>query len=205
VVGVPSRVDAEYPTYRTDTGVPLTVVPPEVFAQHGAASAAPGSGAGVYLVNASGAGIAEAAGAAGASIEYVDGSSPRAIGVAIGRACRTTRAASHVIVVTEVQHVAAPRGAVFGMDPDLVGTERLATSVVPTAATALVELGDELLTGPTVLALDDPRVHAVLAPLRELTPATWDLHRAPRLERAAARLRWTMHRRTLRAAAGVDL
>jgi hypothetical protein len=204
VVGVPSRVDVNYPTYRTDTGVPLSVVPAAVFAAHGADSAAPGVGAGVFLVVGQAAGVAEATGAMGGSIEFVDGTSPRAIGAAIGRACRATRVANHVIVATEVQRVAAPRSSTFGMDPDLVGTERLATSAVPPAATALVDLGDELLAGPAVLALDHPDAHGALDPLRELSPATWDLRRG-RTSSRASRSAWNLRRRLVRASAGVDL
>ncbi len=205
VIGVPGRLDAAYPTYQTDTGVPLTVVPAAVFAAHGAASAAPGAAHGVFVVTGQAAGVSEAAGAAGASIEYVDGSSPRAIGVAIGTACRSTRIASHVIVVGDVHRVSAPRhGSTFGMDPDLVGTDRIATAAVPTAATALVQLGDELVSGPTVLALDVPAAHASLDPVRELSPATWDLRRRASHGRVNA-LAWNLRRRIVRAAAGVDL
>ncbi|MCW2926701.1 MAG: hypothetical protein JWM86_669 [Thermoleophilia bacterium] len=204
VIGVPGRVDVDYPTYAADTGVPLTVVPASVFAAHGAATAAPGSAAGTFLVTGPAAGVAEAAGSAGASIEYVDGGSARSIGRAIARACQAPRVAPHVIVVTEVQRVAAPRGSTFGMDPELVGTERLATSVVPTAATALVELGEELLAGPTVLVLDHPSAHASLDQLRELSPATWDLRRAAGASRMD-RTRWNMRRRMVRAIAGAEL
>ncbi len=204
VIGVPGRIDTAYPTYQTDTGVPLTVVPASIFATHGDASAAPGVPAGVFVVTGQAGGVAEAAGAAGASIEYVDGSSPRAIGVAIGTACRSTRVAPHVIVVTEVQRVAGPRSATFGMDPDLVGTDRIATAAVPTAATALVQLGEELVAGPTVLALDVPAAHASLDQVRELSPATWDLRRREKASRGA-RLSWSLRRRIVRAVAGVDL
>lgn len=205
VIGVPGRLDAAYPTYQTDTGVPLTIVPAAVFAAHGAASAAPGAGHGVFVVTGQGGGVTEAAGAAGASIEFVDGSSPRAIGVAVGTACRSTRIASHVIVIGDVQRIPAPRhGSTFGMDPDLVGTDRIATAAVPTAATALVQLGDELVAGPTVLALDVPAAHAYLDPVRELSPATWDLRRRDASGRAT-RLAWNLRRQIVRAAAGVDL
>lgn len=205
VIGVPGRLDVAYPTYQTDTGVPLTVVPAAVFAAHGAASAAPGVAHGVFVVTGQAAGIAEAAGAAGASIEYVDGSSPRAIGVAIGTACRSTRVASHVIVIGDVQRIPASRpGSTFGMDPDLVGTDRIATAAVPASATALVQLGEELVAGPTVLALDVPAAHASLDPVRELSPATWDLRRRDTTGRAKG-LAWNLRRRIVRAAAGVDL
>jgi hypothetical protein len=205
VIGVPGRIDVNFPTYRTDTGVPLTIVPAELFAVHGVASAAPGSAPGVFVVTGGTAGVAEAATAAGASIEFVDGSSPRAIGVAVGTACRSARATSHVILVTDVQRVAAPRTTVFGMDPELIGTERLATAAVPTAATVLVELGEELLAGPSVIALDHPSAHAALDPLRELSPATWDLARHAPTDTAARRLAWNLRRRLVRAVAGVDL
>lgn len=205
VIGVPGRLDAAYPTYQTDTGVPLTVVPAAVFAAHGAASAAPGTGAGVFVVTGQAGGVAEAASAAGATLELVDGSSPRAIGVAIGTACRSMRVASHVIVVGDVQRIPAPRhGSTFGMDPDLVGTDRIATAAVPTAATALVQLGEELVAGPTVLALDVPAAHASLDPVRELSPATWDLRRRDTTGRFA-RMSWNVRRRLVRATAGVDL
>lgn len=205
VIGVPGRVDVEYPTYRTDSGVPLTVVPARLFAAHGAASAAPGIGTGVFVVTGSAGGIAEAAASIHATIEHVDGTSPRAIGAAIARACRAPRLAPHVIAVAELQRVAAPRRATFGMDPDLVGTERLATSAVPASATALVDLGDELLTGPAVLALDQAEAHAALDPLRELSPATWDLRRRPGAGSRTARASWSLRRRLVRAATGVDL
>jgi hypothetical protein len=205
VIGVPGRMDAAFPTYRTDTGVPLTVVPAELFAAHGAASAAPSAGIGVFVVTGGAGGAAEAAAAMGASIEIVDGTAPRAIGAAIGRACRNPRVAPHVIVVQDLQRVAAPRSSTFGMDPDHVGTERLATSAVPPAATALVDLGDELLAGPTVLALDHPDAHGALDPLRELSPATWDLRRSRSAVGRAGRTSWNLRRRFVRAAAGVDL
>jgi hypothetical protein len=206
VMGVPARIDEAYPTYRTDTGVPLTVAPAATFAEHGIGGCvAPGSGTGVVLVvGPTVGGVIEAAGAAGASVEMVDGSSPRAIGRAIATACRQPRATWHVIVVGEVQRVAAPRASTFGMDPDLVGTERLATSAVPTAATVLVTLDDELVDGPSVLALDRPEAHAALDQVRDLSPATWDLRRRPARGRAAGAA-WNLRRRLLRSIAGVEL
>lgn len=204
VIGVPGRIDAAYPTYQTDTGVPLTIVPPAVFALHGAASAAPGTAAGVFVVTGQAGGVAEAAGGAGASIEFVDGGSPRAIGVAIATACRSVRITPHVIVVSEIQRIPAPRTATFGMDPDLVGTDRIATAAVPTSATALVQLGEELVAGPTVIALDVPAAHASLDQVRELSPATWDLRRRDAGTRHG-RIAWNLRRRLVRAAAGVDL
>ncbi|MEO6866467.1 MAG: hypothetical protein ABI200_00420 [Gaiellales bacterium] len=206
VIGVPSRMDAEYPTYMADTGVPLTIVPAEVFAMHGTNSAAPGSINNVFVVTGPANGVVEAAGTAAASIEYVDGGSPRAIGVALATACRTSRTMPHVIVITDVQRVAAPRTTRFGMDPELVGTERIATSVLPAGATALVDLDDELLAGPTTIALDTAQTHAVLDPLRELSPATWELERMPAASAGRmGRSRWNLHRRLLRASTGVDL
>jgi hypothetical protein len=204
VVGVPGRIDPAWPTYRTDTGVPLTVTPAATFAAHGVGAAAPGSAPGVVVVVGSAGGVVEAAGAAGASIEFVDGSSPRAIGRAIAAACTATRATWHVIVVGEVQRVSAPDDRTFGMDPDLVGTERLAVAAVPVSATVLVDLGDELADGPAVLALDRPESKAMLPAVRELSPATWDLVRRPARGRAA-RTAWNLRRRAVRAASGVDL
>jgi hypothetical protein len=90
------------------------------------------------------------------------------------------------------------------MDPDLVGTERLATSAVPTAATVLVTLDDELVDGPSVLALDRPEAHAALDQVRDLSPATWDLRRRPARGRAAGAA-WNLRRRLLRSIAGVEL
>jgi hypothetical protein len=204
VIGVPGRIDPAYPTYRTDTGVPLTVAPAATFAAHGIASAAPDSGIGVIVLTGSAAGVMEAAGAAGASIETVDGSSPRAIAVAIGKACRSPRSGWHVVLVGDVQRIAAPRTATFGMDPDLVGTERIATSAVPTSATVLVMLDDELASGPAVLALDRPDAHAALAQVRDLSPATWDL-----TSRAAggrgSRFAWSLRRHLVRSIGGVEL
>jgi hypothetical protein len=204
VIGVPGRVDPSYPTYRTDTGVPLTVAPAPAVALHGVGAAAPASGIGVIVAVGSAAGLEQAAAAAGATVEHVDGSSPRAIGHAVARACSAPRVAWHVIVVGAVTRVAAPRAATFGMDPDLVGTERIATAAVPTSATVLVDLGDELADGPAVLAVDRPEAVAALAPVRELSPATWDLRHRPASGRAA-RARWGLQRRLVRAAAGVDL
>ncbi|MCB0880009.1 MAG: hypothetical protein KDC46_13645 [Thermoleophilia bacterium] len=204
VIGVPGRMDAEWPTYRTDTGVPLTVAPAETFAAHGIGCAAPGTGPGVVLVTGSAGGVMEAAGSAGASIEHVDGSSPRAIGRAVATACRAQRATWHVVVVGEVQRIAAPRHATFGMDPDLAGTERIALAAVPTAATALVAMDDELADGPTVIALDRPEALAALDQVRDLSPATWDLERRPTSSRTA-RAAWSLRRRMVRAAAGVEL
>ncbi|MEX0741490.1 MAG: hypothetical protein WD079_01750, partial [Phycisphaeraceae bacterium] len=113
VIGVPSRIDKAWPTYRTDTGVPLSVVPAATFATHGPASVAPdvSSGAGVVLIVGSAGGVLEQAGAMGATVEHVDASSPRAIGVAVASACRTTRVAWHVVIANQVQHVAGPRAA----------------------------------------------------------------------------------------------
>lgn len=204
VVGVPGRIDPAWPTYRTDTGVPVTVTPAETFATHGIAAAAPDSGTGVIVVTGSAGGVIEAAGAANATIEHVDGSSPRAIGRAIAAACRSTRVSWHVIAIGDVQRVAAPRAATFGMDPDLVGTERIATSAVPTAATVLVDMGDELHDGPAVLALDRPESIAALEQVRDLSPATWDLHRGTSSTRRAGTA-WDLRRRIVRAASGVEL
>ncbi len=204
VIGVPARVDQNFPTYRTDTGVALTVTPAATFAEHGLAAVAPNVGAGVIVVVGSAGGVMEAAGAAGASIEMVDGGSPRAIGRAIAEACRQPRVASHVIVVGEVQRVAAPRHETFGMDPDLVGTERLATAAVPTAATVLVTVDDELVDGPVALALDRPDALAALDQVRELSPATWDLARRPSHGRAAS-ASWKLRRQFVRSIAGTDL
>lgn len=204
VVGVPGRIDPAWPTYRTDTGVPLTVAPAETVAAHGIAAAAPDTGFGVIVAVGSAPGVTEAVGAAGASIEHVDGSSPRAIGVAVARACAGPRAAWHVICVSDVQRIAAPRSAAFGMDPDLVGTERIATAAVPTSATVLVALDDDLVDGPSVIALDRPEAHAALEQVRELSPATWDL-RARRADGRIGRLGWNVRRRAVRAIAGVEL
>lgn len=204
VIGVPGRIDPAWPTYRTDTGVPLTVAPAELFAAHGIASAAPDSGIGVIVLTGTAAGVMEAAGAAGASIESVDGSSPRAIAVAIGTACRVPRSRWHVVLVGEVMRVASPRTTRFGMDPDLVGTERIATSAVPTSATVLVTLDDELAAGPTVLALDRPDAHAALAQVRDLSPATWDLSSRAAGGRAS-RAMWNVRRQLVRAIARVEL
>jgi hypothetical protein len=109
-----------------------------------------------------------------------------------------------VIVVGDVQRIAAPRNATFGMDPDLVGTDRIATAAVPTSATALVQLGEELVAGPTVLALDVPAAHASLEQVRDLSPATWDLRRRASGTRGS-RIAWNLRRKVVRAAAGVDL
>jgi hypothetical protein len=204
VVGVPGRLDPAWPTYRTDTGVPLTVTPAATFAQHGMAAVAPESGVGVVVVVGQASGVLEQAGAAGASVEHVDGSSPRAIGRAIATACRAQRASWHVIMVGDVQRVAAPRRSTFGMDPDLVGTERIATAAVPTSATVLVDLGEELDAGPAVLALDRPEAVAALEQVRELSPATWDLLRRPARGRGA-RAAWNLRRQIVRAASGVEL
>jgi hypothetical protein len=205
VIGVPTRLHDTHPTYQTDTGVPLTVTSAAVFAEHGAASGAPSSMHAVYLVTGPGGGVSETAGAMGASIEYVDGGSPRAIARAVATACRATRPTAHVIVVTETQRVAAPASSVLGVDPDLVGTERLATATVPVAATALVELGDELQAGPSELLLDHPAARAMLGPVRELTPATWDLrHQADRSGRRGGAA-WALRRRAVKLLAGVDL
>ncbi len=204
VIGVPGRVHPEYPTYRTDTGVALTVAPAATFAQHGIAAAAPDTGIGVVLVVGSADAVAAAAGSAGASIEYVDAGSPRAIGRAVAAACRAPRATWHVVVARELQHVAAPRSGAFGMDPDLAGTERLAVAAMPTAAAVLVATDDELADGPAVLALDRPEAHAALDHVRELSPATWDLHVRPIVGRGQ-RLSWNLRRRLVRTSAGVDL
>jgi hypothetical protein len=204
VIGVPSRIDTAWPTYRTDTGVPLSIVPAATFATHGIDSAAPGAGAGVVLIVGSSSGVLEQAAVIGATVEHVDASSPRAIGVAVAGACRSPRASWHVVVTSEVQHVAGPRGATFGMDPDLVGTDRLSTAAIPTAATVQVDLGDELFAGPAVLALDTPETHAMLPQVRELSPATWDLRRTGGTGRAA-RASWNLHRRAVRAVGGIDL
>lgn len=204
VVGVPGRIDPAWPTYRTDTGVPLTVAPAETFAARGTAAAAPDSGIGVIVAVGSAGGVLEAAAAAGASVEHVDGSSPRAIGIAVARACAGPRAGWHVICIAPVQRVAAPRAAVFGMDPELVGTERIATAAVPTSATVLANLEDELLDGPSVIALDRPEAHAALDQVRELSPATWDL-RARRADGRLARMGWNLRRRAVRTIAGVEL
>lgn len=204
VIGVPGRIDPAWPTYRTDTGVPLTVASAATFAAHGIAGAAPDSGIGVILLTGTAPGVMEAAGAAGASIETVDGSSPRALAVAIGTACRMPRTRWHVVLVGDVQRVAAPRTATFGMDPDLVGTERIATSAVPTSATVLVTLDDELASGPAVLVLDRPEAHAALAQVRDLSPATWDLTARPTGGRAR-RAGWSLRRHLVRSIAGVEL
>jgi hypothetical protein len=204
VIGVPSRIDAAWPTYRTDTGVPLSVVPAATFATHGVDSAAPGAGVGVVLIVGSAGGVLEQAAAIGATVEHVDASSPRALGVAVASACRSPRVAWHVVVTSEVQHVAGPRAVTFGMDPDLVGTDRLATAAIPTAATVQVDLGEELFAGPAVLALDTPETHAMLSQVRELSPATWDLRRTGGTGRAS-RASWNLHRRAVRVVGGIDL
>lgn len=204
VIGVPGRTDVAYPTYATDTGVALSVVPAAVFLEHGVASAAPGTANGVFLITDAVGGVDAAAGAAGASIEYIDGGSPRAIGVAIGRACAGPRAAPHVIVITDTQRVAAPRRAVFGVDAELLATERLATAAVPPAAKVLVDMGSDTLAGPVELVLDHPDTHAELDSVRELSPATWDLRPRHGTMTRSARTAWQLRRRMVRAA-GVDL
>ncbi|MCW2960101.1 MAG: hypothetical protein JWM90_488 [Thermoleophilia bacterium] len=205
VIGVPSRVDDAHPTYQTDTGVALTIAPAAIFVEHGAASGAVTAMPGVYLVTGAAAGIAEAAGRMGASVEYVDGSSPRSIGRAIGAACAAPRTVPHVVIVADVQRVAPAARGVFGIDPELIGTERLATSAVPASATVLVELGEELIGGPSELVLDHPAARAAADPLRELSPATWDLYRPSTRPGRGASFAWMLRRRATKAFAGVDL
>ncbi|MCW2950453.1 MAG: hypothetical protein JWN41_1466, partial [Thermoleophilia bacterium] len=206
VIGVPGRLAPEYPTYQADTGVPLTIVPSEVFVEFGLASAAPQAGVGVFVVTGSGAGVAEQAARCHASIELVDGVAPRAIGRAIAHACLVPRQAPHVIIVSEIQRVAAPRAACLGLDPELLATDRLATAAVPPTASVLVDLDDELLAGPVEIVLDAHDAVAVLDHVRELSPATWDLT----VQRRAGSSRfadamWGLRRRLVRSVSGVDL
>ncbi|MCW2956185.1 MAG: hypothetical protein JWO69_1054 [Thermoleophilia bacterium] len=205
VIGVPRRVDDAHPTYQTDTGVALTVTTAEVFGAHGAASGAPSATPGVYLVTGAGGNVAEAAGSIGASIEYVDGSSPRTVARAVATACASPRTAPHVVVVSDVQRVAAPSASILGVDPDLVGTERIAMAGVPVSATVLVELGNELHRGPSELLLDTPGARAVIDPVRELTAATWDLQPGGARPGRMGALSWSLRRRAVKAASGVDL
>lgn len=206
VVGVPTRIAPTHATYMTDTGVPLTIADAAAFAATGAALAAPGSAAGVFVVSGSAAGLAERAAAASMSIEYVDGASPRAVGSAIGRACRAPRATSHVIVATPVTRAAAPSRSTLGIDPELLGTDRIAVAAVPMSATTVVEYEGGLLGGPVQLPLDTPDVVAHAPVLRELSPASWDLRVVQRS--GASRwsdLRWSMRRRFVRSIGGTDL
>ena len=206
VIGVPARLAAEYPTYQADTGVPLTVVPSTVFVEHGAASAAPNTPAGVFVVTGASGGVAEQAATIGATVELVDGSSPRAIGRAIALACGGPRTAPHVIVVGEVQRIAAPSATRLGIDPELLGTERLATAAVPAAGSVLVDLDDELLAGPVEILLDTAETRAALEPVRELTPATWEI--AVQQRAGGSRMgdaAWNLRRRMVQAVSGVDL
>lgn len=206
VIGVPARVSPEYPTYRTETAATLTIVPAGVFVEHGAAAAAPGTAAGVFVVTGGAApGVLEAAAAIGASVEHVDGTSPRALGRAIALACRTPRAAPHVIIEMPVQRIAGGAAAV-GVDHDLLGSERLAFASVDRSATLLAELGDGLTPGPAVLLPDSPAARAALPQVRELSPALHDV----RIVRQAGRSRfadgtWMLRRRMARLVSGVDL
>ncbi|MBC7461531.1 MAG: hypothetical protein H7287_09235 [Thermoleophilia bacterium] len=206
VIGVPARVTPDYPTYQADTGVPLTVVPSAIFVEFGLASGAPNSLPGVFVVTGSPSGVAEQAGASGATVELVDGGSPRRIGQAIATACAGPRVAPHVILIGEVQRVAAPRAATLGLDPELLGTDRIATAAVPASGSVLVDLDDELLAGPVEILLDSSETIAVLDQVRELSPATWDLT----LQRRGGQSRWSdamwnLRRRCIRSISGVDL
>lgn len=210
VIGVPGRIDPSFPSYRTDGGVSLTIVPADVFAAHGVAAAAPEArAAGVFVITGAAAAsgsVTAAASACGATIEHVDSASPRAVAACIARACRTPRSALHVVAVHDVPRVAAPTAAVTGIDHELHGTERLATAAAPREATILVELGDELTSGPAELLDGSPAATAALPGVRELTPATWDLY----VRRGAASSRmsdgiWKLRRRLVHLVGGVDL
>lgn len=206
VVGVPTRMAPTHASYITDTGVPLTIADAPAFAATGAALAAPGAAAGVFVVTGAPAGVAERAAADGMSVEYVDGGSPRAIGVAIGRAARAPRAASHVIVAAPVARAAHPTRTAMGVDPDLLGTDRIAVAAVPASSTAVVEYEDGLLGGPVQLPLGTPDAFAHAPMLRSLTPATWDLRTLrPAGASRWSDLRWSMRRRLVRSIGGVDL
>lgn len=206
VIGVPARVTPDYPTYQADTGVPLTIVPSAIFVEFGMASAAPNTLPGVFVVFGTASGVAEQAGACGATVELVDGGSPRRIGQAIAVACAGPRVAPHVIIIGDVQRMAAPRAATLGLDPELLGTDRIATAAVPTAGSVLVDLDDELLAGPVEILLDSSETVAVLDQVRELSPATWDLT----LQRRGGQSRWSdaawnLRRRLIRSISGIDL
>jgi hypothetical protein len=206
VIGVPVRIDATHPTYRTDTGVPLTVVTGAAFAARGLECAAPGSLPGVFVVTGDPAGVAERAAAAGASVEYVDGHAPRSAGAAIGRASRQPRAAAHVIVMSEPARIAAPRATATGLDPDLLGTDRIAVSAVPAESTSVVEFDDNLVGGPIQIPLDTPTTAAHIDSLRALSPASWDVRllRRAKVSRWADAM-WNVRRRLVRSLGGMDL
>lgn len=205
VVGVPSRLHDEWPTWRTQTGAALSVVPATMFAEHGLASAAPDSGHNVFVVLQPGsADVVGAAARAGATVEFTDAARPRPLAAAIARACRDVRLAPHVIVATDVQHVAGSPGRELGVDAVLLGTDRISVAAVPASELAIDEVADELVAGPVAFVRDTPSSHAALPAVHELSGAFHDVRVVRRLRRSrTSAAAWSLRRRLLRGM-GVD-
>lgn len=202
-IGVPARVHDQYPTYQTETGVALTVVPSHIFAQHGPESAAPGTQPGVFLVTgAITADVQAAATACGGTVEAVDAGRPRAVAVSVARACASPRTHAHVIVLAPA--VATVRtDCDVGADPELVGGDHLACAAFPQGAVAVVGSTDELTGGVTLAVHDADGVRMGVDATAELSAAWYEL-RVRRLGDAFARAHWTLTRRMLRSIAKVE-
>lgn len=206
VIGVPSRISDEYPTYRAETGVCLSVVPAHIFVEHGAASVAPDSGVGVILVpEVSHLDIATAAASMGASFEMVDATNPRAIGRAVAHACQSARTAPHVIGMADVVRI-APHGRAIGIDEDLLGADRIAMAGIAVESRTLAEVEDPLVPGPVARIVDAEALGAGVDPMAELTPSIHDVRVTHRAGTSRwSDMVWAIRSRIVRAITGVQV
>lgn len=202
-LGIPTRIDPAWRTWRTDRGSFLTVVTVPQLATQGPACVAPGTPPGVFVaVGALTAELTQAAAAMGATLEAVDGSDARAMAVAIARASVPYRTASHVIVgvpvATTVDAAAEP-----GFDAELLGVDRLSLAPLAPGSVGVYERQGDLECGPAVGLVNPARAAMGVRLAARLSPAWYEL-RARRGAEPFARRVWQLRRRILRTVAGVD-
>lgn len=175
-IGVPVRLHAGHPSYRTDGGSALTIVSDAQLAEHGMAIAAPEALGGTFVVHGGmSTATREAVAAAGASMEVVDGSRPRQLAEAIARACRQAAGAPHVIFVGQPT-AATIDDRIVGVDSELLGIERISACTMPEPAVTVREDHENPLSPGPVLVVRDGRIaQAGLAGARELSPAWHDV------------------------------
>lgn len=199
-LGVPTRLDDAFPTYRLESGAMLTVTGAAAFAERGLAIAAPPARTGTFVVAGPPAALGHVqatAAAAGATVEVVAEGSPAAIASALERACAAPRALPHVIVTAPSVVAVSPR-CNAGYEPALLGADRLATATLPPGQSEISETDDELLSGPVVQVLDPVAAQGSIAAASEVSPAWYEVRVEPFAGRAR-RLRHAVNRKLLRS------
>lgn len=204
-IGVPDKIPGATASWRSSSGSTLTVVAADRFARLGAGCAADVAQRGVYVVfGGVSPGVASAAAGMGATVEVVNGSSPRDVAQAIAHGCAAPDIVPRVIVLAAGASVAIPTDLRLATDPELVGEDRLALAGIPESALELVErAGDARASGPVVELRDEREARAGVAAARQLSPGWFDVRVAP-VSNVVERVMLAIRRHTLKTIGGLE-